>query len=476
MNTHLDVNENDDLIPYIPETDSFIQLKKYFMDECPKTISLASLTMATDLLKQILFRMYKATDYGLLVKRTETHLDECQLFSKHMAESLNDSGWAISTSRNISSIMKRFLRLTTLSPAFIDKIRHTQSVIKQKPIEPRDCEWIEIIKKTTNNRSQGSINNILKFCKRILPKLDISDPSNINNDEKEYLNIKIDKDFISKLGLNQNQLRWLKILLNNILKLNIPENVFKQFIVKKHSILDDDGRDKHRLSANELDVLYNHVKGNIRDELIYMLLVTTGMRIGGLVKIKLNHVVDISGITVTVKQTGRTLEKGNKWFTFIINNHTSKLLENWVRTQRPNNGSDYLFPGRGDVPYIREGSVRKVFHSWCEKAGLKGDHLHPHSLRHSYGHLLVEAGNSIHDVSKLLGHSSIATTEMFYLKESSAEVAKRANIPWLQKPEKENNIPQFLMKETNKETKDKIDHERKKRMKNMAIIKGFNIK
>jgi len=104
MDTQLEINDG-----YIPETDGFIQLKSYFVDNCPKTTSLASLTMATDLLKQILFRMYKATDYGLLVKRATTNLDECQLFSKHMAEALRDSGWAVSTSRNISSIHRHLL-------------------------------------------------------------------------------------------------------------------------------------------------------------------------------------------------------------------------------------------------------------------------------------------------------------------------------------------------------------------------------
>jgi len=77
-------------------------------------------------------------------------------------------------------------------------------------------------------------------------------------------------------------------------------------------------------------------------------------------------------------------------------------------------------------------------------------------------------------------HSNIATTEMFYLKESSADVAKRANIPWLTKPEKQDNLPKFLVSsgltQTNSavsagaQLKEKQDRERKRRMKNMAKI------
>jgi len=92
---------------------------------------------------------------------------------------------------------------------------------------------------------------------------------------------------------------------------------------------------------------------------------------------------------------------------------------------------------------------------------------------------LLEAGNSVHEVSKLLGHSNIATTEMFYLKESSADVAKRANIPWLTKPEKQDNLPKFLVgsdRKASEQTKEKQDRERKRRMKNMAKIGGFVVK
>ena len=471
MNTQQDIIDG-----YIPESDCFIHLKTYFYDNCPKSVSKAALAMAIDLLKQILFRMYRATDYGLLVKRAATNLDECQLFSKHMSESLHDSGWAVSTTRNISSILKRFLRLTALAPSFIDRIKHVQTAANTKTKDETTTQWIEVIRATTNNKSQASIDNIIRFYRRIIPLLGIEDVKNI---EAEYLAIKIDAEFVKQLQLNQNQLRWLKILLNNIFKIDIPDNVFKQFIVKKDKIIEDDGSDKHRLSASELDTLYNQVRGNLRDELMYMLFVTTGMRIGGLVKIKLEHVAEITGNNVVVKQTGRTIEKGNKWFTFIINNHVNSLIELWVKTKRPNNGSVYLFPGRGDIPYMREASVRKAFHRWCEAAGMKGTHLHPHSIRHSYGHLLLEAGNNIHDVSKLMGHANIATTEMFYLKESSADVAKRANIPWLQKPEQEERMPKFLTTKTAKDKtsdKDRQDRERKKRMKNMARIGGFTIK
>jgi integrase len=485
---------------YIPETESFIVLKNYILETMPKTTQKAMINMALDLLKQVLFRMYKATDYNLLVKRVSQYIDECQTFSKHMSEAIKDSGWAVSTARNVYCALKRALSLTAISPEFVHKIKFVQSqlVTKEDRYIPSQKvkedslkrelfqKWADILRDTTNNRSSASIQAILRFYNGILPKLELKIDSikDLENIDKEYLAIKFDdKEYIRFLNLSQPQLRWLKILIVNILDIQIKPDVFTQIIKKKQNIIEDDGSDKHRLSPTELQALYEQVRDDIRDELIYMLFVTTGMRIGGLVKIRLEHVAEINGAAVIAKPSGRTLEKGSKWFTFVINNRVNELLTQWIKNLRPNNGSPYLFPGRCDVPYLKEASVRKRFHTWCKKAGLSGTHLHPHSLRHSYGHLLLEAGNSVHEVSKLLGHSNIATTEMFYLKESSADVAKRANIPWLTKPEKQDNLPKFLIPSSSTQTnsagaqlKEKQDRERKRRMKNMAKIGGFVVK
>lgn len=497
MNSKINNNEEED--GYIPETESFIILKNYVLESIPKTTQKAMTIMALDLLKQVLFRMYKATDYNLLVKRASQYLDECQVFSKTVSEAINESKWALATSRNVFCVLKKILKLTAISPEFVNKIKLVQSQMPSKSDKDIPCQkikediskkqlfqkWADLLRDTTNNKSSASIQGILRFYNSILSKLEI-DVNGIEDIDKEYLAIKFDKEYIKSLNLNQSQLRWLKILFVNIFEIDIKSDIFDQVIKKKPNIIEDDGSDKHRLSASELQALYEQVNQDIRDELIYLLFVTTGMRIGGLVKIRLEHVAEINGSAVIAKSSGRTLEKGSKWFTFVINNRVNELLTQWVKNLRPNNGSPYLFPGRCDVPYLKEASVRKRFHIWCQKAGLSGTHLHPHSLRHSYGHLLLEAGNSVHEVSKLLGHSNIATTEMFYLKESSADVAKRANIPWLTKPEKQDSLPKFLGPTSSTQTnsaygagaqlKEKQDRERKRRMRNMAKIGGFTIK
>ncbi len=72
--------------------------------------------------------------------------------------------------------------------------------------------------------------------------------------------------------------------------------------------------------------------------------------------------------------------------------------------------SEYLFTIRG-VP-IKGDYVVRTFAKLIKRAELNKD-LHFHSLRHTFASWLVQRGASIYDVSKLLGHSEIKTTEIY---------------------------------------------------------------
>ena len=54
------------------------------------------------------------------------------------------------------------------------------------------------------------------------------------------------------------------------------------------------------------------------------------------------------------------------------------------------------------------GSTYRPLRTMCRRAGVP--EVTWHALRHTYATLLVEAGVSLHDVQRLLGHSSLAMT------------------------------------------------------------------
>ena len=49
---------------------------------------------------------------------------------------------------------------------------------------------------------------------------------------------------------------------------------------------------------------------------------------------------------------------------------------------------------------------------WAQRSGL-GVHVHPHMLRHSFASHLLQSSGDLRAVQELLGHESIATTQIY---------------------------------------------------------------
>ena len=160
----------------------------------------------------------------------------------------------------------------------------------------------------------------------------------------------------------------------------------------------------------------------VRDWTITELLYATGIRVGELVALDID---DLDGHRRTVKVLG----KGSKERSVPYGVPAEQALGQWLHSGRPQlavsgaGGSGAaLFVGvRGRR--IDQRTVRRLIHEQMMEVEGAPD-LGPHGLRHSAATHLLEGGADLRSVQELLGHATLATTQIY--THVSVERLKRA--------------------------------------------------
>lgn len=144
----------------------------------------------------------------------------------------------------------------------------------------------------------------------------------------------------------------------------------------------------------------------IRDIAVIELLFATGMRISELCSLKPSD-IDLANNTVLIYGKGakeRILQLGNPEV-------LSALILYQETFQEDINSCGYFFVNRLKHQ-LSDQSVRFMINRYTELACIE-QHITPHMFRHSFATLLLEQDVDIRYIQKMLGHSSISTTEIY---------------------------------------------------------------
>lgn len=146
----------------------------------------------------------------------------------------------------------------------------------------------------------------------------------------------------------------------------------------------------------------------LRDRLIVELLYATGIRVSELCGL------DIDDID-TPRRVLRVLGKGNKQRTVPFGEPALVALTSWLTDGRPelvtaDSGPALLLGARGKRLDPRQ--ARTVVHQTVSAVD-GAPAIGPHGLRHSAATHLLEGGADLRVVQELLGHSSLATTQLY---------------------------------------------------------------
>jgi integrase/recombinase XerC len=146
----------------------------------------------------------------------------------------------------------------------------------------------------------------------------------------------------------------------------------------------------------------------LRDDAVLELLYATGIRVGELVGLDVDDLDDARHVV-------RVLGKGNKERTVPLGIPALKAVERWKRSGRPqlatsSSGSALFLGARGSR--LDQRAVRRMVHARLASVPGAPD-LGPHGLRHSAATHLLEGGADLRTVQEILGHATLATTQIY---------------------------------------------------------------
>ena len=165
------------------------------------------------------------------------------------------------------------------------------------------------------------------------------------------------------------------------------------------------------LSVDQVSALLAQPSGQtpkeIRDKAMLALLYATGIRVSELIGIQMEDInMNIGFLVCRDGERERTIPFGRS---------AKAALEEYLEHARNEllrgKGSDYFFVNCTGGAMSRQG-FWKIIKYYGEKAGIEED-ITPHTLRHSFTAHLIARGADMRAVQTILGHSDMATTQMY---------------------------------------------------------------
>lgn len=175
------------------------------------------------------------------------------------------------------------------------------------------------------------------------------------------------------------------------------------------------------ISVHDVERLLAATEGEepaqLRDRALLELLYATGARVSEVVGLSVDDVTTLSDgddDIAVVRVTG----KGNKQRIVPLGSYARAAVDAYLVRARPvfaarGSGTPALFLGARGARLSRQGAWL-VIQAAAERAGMS-EHVSPHTFRHSFATHLLEGGADVRVVQELLGHASVATTQIYTL-------------------------------------------------------------
>lgn len=165
------------------------------------------------------------------------------------------------------------------------------------------------------------------------------------------------------------------------------------------------------LSIEQVEEILNapniEKKDGLRDRAMLETMYASGLRVSELLLLERGK-VDLENGIITI------LGKGKKERKVPIGDYAIEYIKEYideVRKNNPGNKSKYLFLSKYGKPLSRIYFFKQI-KKYAEQVGIK-ENISPHTLRHCFATHLLENGADLRMVQEMLGHTNIATTQIY---------------------------------------------------------------
>ncbi len=152
----------------------------------------------------------------------------------------------------------------------------------------------------------------------------------------------------------------------------------------------------------------------LRDKAIVELLLSSGLRVSELVSLNRDHIN-------TRRREFTVRGKGQKDRPVFVSEQAAKDVGDYLNARKDSLPALFISYSKntsessnnsGDFRRLTSRSVQRIVSHYAKLAGIT-KHVSPHTMRHSFATDLLINGADLRSVQSLLGHSNIATTQIY---------------------------------------------------------------
>ena len=276
-------------------------------------------------------------------------------------------------------------------------------------------DYLEIEKKYSFNTIEAYRNDLTVFARYLSDEFNVI---NINNTNYSYIRSWI-VDLVNK-GISNRSVNRKVTSLNSYFKFVLKIDLINENPLTNHKALKTQKKiqlpfsEKEMLSVLDLDNYEDNFTG-VRDRLIIDLFYTTGIRRIELIQLK------ISDLNINNKHI-KVLGKRNKERIIPIIDSTINILNKYLscRDELESEETFLFITSKGKPVY--EKLIYRIINKYFDTISTKVKKS-PHIIRHSFATHLLNNGADLNSVKDLLGHSSLAATQV-YTNRSIDEIKK----------------------------------------------------